>query len=272
MATRLSCKFLESGYVRECLKSFLRKFYGRYWDLINNMKSPSLKCYMTFWNMTIYSLTLHWSDISLNRDLDTELDLNITDFDLITKILEVSIEHLQWVQLANRGHVLPSRTYIFLPWTCHFSWIWIPFIPYQNYMMFPLVLYTPYFEDLYCLFAVAEGWLLLDIGWFVLFLEHPSVLPFPLIYLTPAISSTSTTKSHVSLCPLHDMSLFYTDCTQRPLKRDHLKMIFMPLSNKLAIERLLHMIVLIPHVNGKKVSPESERYRKCLLGYFAYCP
>ena len=47
------------------------------------------------------------------------------------------------------------------------------FILCQNYMMFPLVLYPPplnYFEAVYCLFAVAEGWLLLDIERFVLFL------------------------------------------------------------------------------------------------------
>ena len=34
MATRLSNKLLEQGYVKERLKSSLRKFYGRYGDLI----------------------------------------------------------------------------------------------------------------------------------------------------------------------------------------------------------------------------------------------
>ena len=40
-------------------------------------------------------------------------------------------------------------------------------------MMFPLVLYPPppILRLCIALFAVAEGWLLLDIGWFVLFLE-----------------------------------------------------------------------------------------------------
>ena len=33
-ATRLSNKLLEQGYVKERLKSSLRKFYGRYGDLI----------------------------------------------------------------------------------------------------------------------------------------------------------------------------------------------------------------------------------------------
>ena len=50
----------------------------------NIMKSPSPKCYMTFWDMTIYNDTLNWSDITPICELITELDL-ITDFDLITK-------------------------------------------------------------------------------------------------------------------------------------------------------------------------------------------
>ena len=50
----------------------------------NMMKSPSPKCYMTFWDMTIYNDTLNWSDITPICELITELDL-ITDFDLIAK-------------------------------------------------------------------------------------------------------------------------------------------------------------------------------------------
>ena len=44
----------------------------------------------------------------------------------------------------------------------------------QNVVVFPLVLYPPLPVLGLCvaLFAVAEGWLLLDIGWFVLFLER----------------------------------------------------------------------------------------------------
>ena len=60
---------------------------------------------MTFWDMTIYSDTLHLSDISLDRDLVTELDL-ITYFDIKTRFNEVSIEHLLRVRLANRGRLL----------------------------------------------------------------------------------------------------------------------------------------------------------------------
>ena len=47
---------------------------------------------MTFWDMTIYSDTLKWSDITPICERIIELDL-ITDFDLITKFREVSIEH-----------------------------------------------------------------------------------------------------------------------------------------------------------------------------------
>ena len=98
--------------------------------LLNIMKSSSPKCYMTFLDMIIYSDTLHWSDISPNHDIITELDL-ITVFDVITFFLEVSIGHLQWVWLANRGRLLlrtpgpvPFGTCIcsnvetILSWTC----------------------------------------------------------------------------------------------------------------------------------------------------------
>ena len=71
----------------------------------NIMKSPSPKCYKTFWDIIIYSDTLHWSDISPNRDLVTELDLIIV-FDVITLFREVSIGYLQWVRLASRGRLL----------------------------------------------------------------------------------------------------------------------------------------------------------------------
>ena len=50
----------------------------------NIMKSSSSKYSMTFWDMTIYSDTLYWSDIAPICERLTELDL-ITDMDLITK-------------------------------------------------------------------------------------------------------------------------------------------------------------------------------------------
>ena len=48
--------------------------------LPNNMRSPSPECYTTFWMMTIYSDTLHWSGITQIFDPITDLDL-ITEFD-----------------------------------------------------------------------------------------------------------------------------------------------------------------------------------------------
>ena len=97
----------------------------------NIMKSPCIKCYMTFWDMIIYSDTLHWWGISLNRDLVTELDL-ITVFDVITLIQKVSIRHLQRVWLANRrcfllrtpgpvpfGTCISSNVETIHIWTCY---------------------------------------------------------------------------------------------------------------------------------------------------------
>ena len=97
----------------------------------NIMKSPSPKYNMTFWDMIIYSDTIHWSDISPNRNLVYELD-PMTIFDVITVFREVSIGHLQRVRLSNRGRLLlrtpgpfPFETCIcsnietILSWTCH---------------------------------------------------------------------------------------------------------------------------------------------------------
>ena len=72
--------------------------------LSNNIRSPSPECYTTFWRMTIYIDTLHWSGITPIFDSITDLDL-ITEFDLLPNC-EVSIEHLQRVRHANRGRLL----------------------------------------------------------------------------------------------------------------------------------------------------------------------
>ena len=53
---RLSNKFLGQGYVKERLKSSLRKFYG---NLIRQYEPP-----LSFWRMTIYIYILHWSDFT----------------------------------------------------------------------------------------------------------------------------------------------------------------------------------------------------------------
>ena len=49
-AVRLSNKLLGQGYVKERLKSSLRKFYCRYGDLTKQYEVPSPECYTTFWD------------------------------------------------------------------------------------------------------------------------------------------------------------------------------------------------------------------------------
>ena len=71
-----------------------------------NMKPPSPKCYITFWTMTTCNDTLNWSDIPPICDSVTELDLNHYRLWLMTQLLEVSTEHLQWVRHANRGGLI----------------------------------------------------------------------------------------------------------------------------------------------------------------------
>ena len=81
-AARLSCKLLGQGYDREHF------FNHPSWSSMVDMwiiNSPSSKCYMTFWDMIIYSDILHWLDISLNSDLVTVHDL-ITVSGVITYI------------------------------------------------------------------------------------------------------------------------------------------------------------------------------------------
>ena len=58
-AVRLSNKLLGQRYVKERLKSFLRKLFGRYGDLTKQYEVQSPECYTTFWMMTTYSDTLN---------------------------------------------------------------------------------------------------------------------------------------------------------------------------------------------------------------------
>ena len=83
-AARLSSKLLRQGYVMERWNRLSGSFMVDMGISSNIMKSPSPKCYMTFWDMTIYNDTLNWSDITPICELISELDFN-TDFDLITK-------------------------------------------------------------------------------------------------------------------------------------------------------------------------------------------
>ena len=96
----------------------------------------------TFLEMIMYSDTLHWSDISLIRDLVTELN-SITLFDVITLFREVSIEHLQVLRLANGDAYSSGHLVLFhlglafvlnvetiFSWTCHiYGTFWVSNIP-----------------------------------------------------------------------------------------------------------------------------------------------
>ena len=52
-------KLLGKGYVRERLNRPSENFMVDMGISSNIMKSPSPKCYMTFWDMTIYSYILN---------------------------------------------------------------------------------------------------------------------------------------------------------------------------------------------------------------------
>ena len=82
---RLSNRLLWQGYAKERLRSSLRKFYGRYGDLIKPYEVPSPECYTTIWMMTIYSESLRWSGMTQIFDPVTDFDL-ITEFDFFNLI------------------------------------------------------------------------------------------------------------------------------------------------------------------------------------------
>ena len=129
-AARLSSKLLGQRYVMERLKSFLRKFYGRYRDLIKHYEVSVSQMLHDILGHDMYNDTLNWSDITPICELYTELDC-ITDFDLITKFWGFH-RTLQRVRLDNRGCLLlrtpgPASfgtcicSYVEtnLSWTCH---------------------------------------------------------------------------------------------------------------------------------------------------------
>ena len=92
-ATRLSNKLLEQGYVKERLKSSLRKSYGRYGDLIKQYE-VSLSQML---NDILWPDHIQWqppTDQTLYRTRP------------LTEIWVVSIEHLRQVWHADRGRLL----------------------------------------------------------------------------------------------------------------------------------------------------------------------
>ena len=83
-AARLSSKLLRQGYVMERLKSSLRKFYGRYGDLIKHYEVSLSQMLHDILGHDHIQWHPHWSDITPICEFITELDFN-TDFDLITE-------------------------------------------------------------------------------------------------------------------------------------------------------------------------------------------
>ena len=112
-ATRLSNKLLEQGYVKEHLKSSLRKFYGRYGDLIKQY-DVSLSQML---NDILWPDHIQWqppTDQTLYRTRP------------FTEFWVVSIEHLRRVWHADRGRLLlrtPGPVSLGLAWhLCSTCW------------------------------------------------------------------------------------------------------------------------------------------------------
>ena len=82
---RLSSKLLRQGYVMERLKSSLRKFYGRYGDLIKHYEVSLSQMLHDNLGTCPYTMTPSIDQtLHLFANLLPKLDLN-TDFDLITE-------------------------------------------------------------------------------------------------------------------------------------------------------------------------------------------
>ena len=92
-ATRLSYKLLEQKYVKERLKSSLRKFYGRYGDLI--------KQYDVFLSQMLNDIL--WPD---HIQWQPPTDQTLYRTRPFAEFWVVSIEHLHWVWHVDRGRLL----------------------------------------------------------------------------------------------------------------------------------------------------------------------
>ena len=75
----------------------------------SNIESLSPKFYMTFWDMIIYSDTLQWLDISLNRDLVTKLVWTLLTF----------LALLPYSRRFPKDICICSNVEAILSWTCH---------------------------------------------------------------------------------------------------------------------------------------------------------
>ena len=176
------------------------------------MKPSSLNCYMTFWDMIICSNPQHWSDISLNRDLVTELDL-ITVLALLPYSARINYKTTFATGAASQHTTLnPPETWscsildlicshveTIRSWTCHvygpiefrtslgtsilllletdFIWFWSGF-------------WSEIFAIIYCI------WKPLDICSQLPLMNAPAVLPSSVYTLQPVMTSPA---AHVTV-------------------------------------------------------------------------
>ena len=87
------------------------------WSTI--MKSPTSKCYMTFLDMIIYRDTLHWSDISLKRDLACYRTGPYYNFLRYNLILEGFYRTFETVGASQQRTLNPEDTWSFPIWDLH---------------------------------------------------------------------------------------------------------------------------------------------------------
>ena len=129
-ATRLSNKLLEQGYVKERLKSSLRKFYGRYGDLIKQYEV----------SLTQMLNDILWPD---HIQWQTLTDQTLYRTRPFTEFWVVSIEHLRQVWHADRGR-LPLRTPSSAPfWGLAYAVCWDQFSRlYTELMTVPNLILT----------------------------------------------------------------------------------------------------------------------------------
>ena len=117
--------------------------------LSNNMRSPSPKCYTTFWMLTIYSDTLNWSGITPIFDPIT--DLNLTEFDFLPNCQRFPYNiwngcGMPTEDAFSSGHLVLSHFWICncsnvetnLSWTCLFSGL----LSFEHPSVLQFLLYT----------------------------------------------------------------------------------------------------------------------------------
>ena len=96
-------------------------------------------CYMTFLCITIFSYTLHWSDIAITCDRYTELNLTLTWLSNFESFL-IYANHQRSLSLLDTLSCqiwdiicMCSNVETILLWTCHVSALWVSNIPRYFY-------------------------------------------------------------------------------------------------------------------------------------------